>query len=411
MPVELPGLENCVACGLCLPRCPTYRLTRDEAESPRGRIAFMRALAHQTLPRETAVMSHLEHCLVCRACEKVCPSYVPYGQLMEATQSLLAAHNPSARPWRGLQTWLLDRCIVHPRRLRWLGKFLYGYQRSGVQKLLRKTRVLALLGAKNADALIPQLYPAPSPAKTYPATGTRKGTVALFTGCVAGFLDVRTRFAAVRLLNALGYDVHLPPSQGCCGALHLRTGESGKAQDLMRRNLVAFSGECDAIITTASGCGALLREYSTHISSENANVFSKRIVDISQFLANADWGPVRLKPLPQRVAVHDPCTLVNVLRQEQAPYALLKKIPRVQVVVLPENEFCCGGAGAYPLAQPDMAQRLRTDKIRQLQATAPDILVTSNIGCALQLDAGVREAGLAVEVMHPVTLLERQLET
>jgi glycolate oxidase iron-sulfur subunit len=329
---------------------------------------------------------------------------------MDATRSFIAGRKPLMGLGR-LQAWLLDRYITHPARSQWLGKILYGYQRSGLQWLLRKSGALTLLGAGHADALIPRLDYAKPLTGIHPARGARKGTVALFTGCVAGFLDVGTQLAAVRLLNALGYDVHVPPTQGCCGALHLHAGDSGKSRDFMHRNLAAFSGELDAIITTASGCGALLREYPAHVSGEVASTFSKRVADISQFLVNADWSQVRLKPLTQRVAVHDPCTLANAMRQEQGPYTLLKKIPQARVTALPENEFCCGGAGTYPLTQPHMAKRLREEKIRLLRTVAPDILVTSNIGCALQLGTGVREAGLRMEVIHPVVLLERQLET
>ncbi len=369
----------------------------------------MHALARHELPPDATTLSHLEHCLVCRACENACPSFVPYGQLMDATQNLLATRRTAAgwkRLWRAL---LLDGLIARPRRLQRAGKLLYGYQRSGLQWLLRNSGLLALSGLGTAEALIPPLFPVTPAAEFYPASAARQGVVGLFTGCVAGFLDSRTRDAAIRLLNVLGYDVHLPSSQGCCGALHLRAGETGKAHRLMQRNLAAFSRKLDAIVTTASGCGALLREYPTHIPGEAAGVFSGRIVDISRFLADADWSRVRLKPLSQRVAVHDPCTLRNVLRQEQAPYALLKKIPEADIVALPENNFCCGGAGAYPVTQPALAERLRADKIRLLRETAPDILVTSNIGCALQLGAGLRAAGLPVEVLHPVVLLARQM--
>jgi glycolate oxidase iron-sulfur subunit len=247
-------------------------------------------------------------------------------------------------------------------------------------------------------------------AEFHPAAGERKGAVTLFTGCVASVFDNLTQQAAIRLLNALGYDVRVPASQGCCGALHLRVGETEKAQGLMRRNLEAFAEKNLPIITTASGCGALLREYDRHVADNDANLFADRVIDIGQFLAQADWQHLRLKPLPRRVAVHDPCTLTNVLKQERAPHVLLKRIPEAEIVALPENNMCCGGAGAYPLTQPDMARRLRQDKIRHLREMAPDILVTSNIGCALQLGAGIRDTGLDIEVLHPVALLERQLE-
>ncbi len=407
----LHGTELCVACGLCLPHCPTYRLTRDEAESPRGRIALLRALAHNDLPISATAEAHLQHCLACRACEKVCPSHVPYGQLVDAAWALLETHRPATGLHRRSRAILLDRVITVPARLRRIGRLLYWYQRSGLQRLLRVSGLLSLFGIGKTEAMLPKLSPAMPAAEFHPAAGERKGAVTLFTGCVASVFDNLTQQATIRLLNALGYDVRVPASQGCCGALHLRAGEIGKAQDMMRRNIEGFSEKNLPIITTASGCGALLREYDRHIVGNEAGSFSDRVTDIGQFLAQADWQHLRLKPLPRRVAVHDPCTLTNVLKQERAPHVLLKRIPEAEIVALPENNVCCGGAGAYPLTQPDMARRLRQDKIRHLREMAPDILVTSNIGCALQLGAGIRDTGLDIEVLHPVALLERQLET
>jgi len=406
----LPGTELCVACGLCLPYCPTYRLTLDEAESPRGRIALMRALAHNDLPLSAAAEAHLQHCLACRACEKVCPSHVPYGQLVDAAWSLLEMRRPATGLHRRSRAILLDRVMTDPASLRRIGRLLYWYQRSGLQRLLRASGLLSLFGIGKTEAMLPKLSPAMPAAEFRPATGERKGAVTLFTGCVAGVFDNLTQQATIRLLNALGYDVRVPASQGCCGALHLRAGEIGRAQDLMRRNIEVFSEKNLPIITTASGCGALLREYDRHVADNEAGSFSDRVIDISQFLMQADWRHLRLKPLPRRVAVHNPCTLANVLKQDQAPYALLKRIPGAEIVALPENNVCCGGAGAYPLTQPDMARRLRQDKIRHLREMAPDILVTSNIGCTLQLGAGVRDAVLGIEVLHPVVLLERQIQ-
>ena len=177
----------------------------------------------------------------------------------------------------------------------------------------------------------------------------------------------------------------------------------------MRRNLGAFGTTAEAILTTASGCGAALHEYGIHLSDSVAGSFGGRVMDISEFLARADWSRLTLRPLPERIAVHDPCTLANVLRQEKAPYALLKMIPQAEIVPLPENSLCCGGAGTYPLTQPEMAARLRADKLRHINSMMPAVLATSNIGCALHLAAGLREAGLDIEVAHPVALIARQV--
>ena len=369
----------------------------------------MRALAQSNLAPSAKLEQHLQHCLVCRACEKACPSYVPYGQLIDAARALTATRRSAT--YAGVPVLrFLDWLISGPGRLFRAGKLLYYYQRSGMQHLLRTSGLLRLTGIGKLDALLPPLGAPKQLHSFYPAQGTQKGGVSLFIGCIAQIADLKTHAATLRLLNALGYDVHIPAQQTCCGALHLHAGDTETAKRFMRRNLEAFGDATGTVLTTASGCSALLHEYSMHLETSSATAFGARVMDISEFLSHADWSRLSLRPLPKRIAVHDPCTLANVLRREKAPYALLSMIPRVEIVPLPENSLCCGGAGTYPLTQPEMAERLRAAKIRQLKHVKPDILATSNIGCALHLAAGLRETGLDIEVVHPVVLLERQLQ-
>ena len=216
--------------------------------------------------------------------------------------------------------------------------------------------------------------------------------------------------ATIRLLTRLGYEVQVPPAQGCCGALHLHDGQTAKATDLMRRNLAAFANESDTIVSVSSGCATMLGEYEKYMDDETAKKFSGRVMDISQFLAGLDWPEdIAFGPLPRRIAVHNPCTLTHVLRQEENPCKLLKRIPGAEIIPLPENNVCCGAAGTYHMTQAPIAEQLRAPKIGHLQRLAPDFLVTSNSGCATFLAAGLREAGLTIEIMHPVVLLEKQL--
>ena len=402
---------NCVACGLCLPRCPTYHLLRDEAESPRGRISLMQALARGDLALNEKMETHLAHCLACRACESACPSNVAYGRLIDSTRALIEIRRVRS-PW---QNWLrrtVFGLLEQPKKLERLGRLLRLYQRSGLQRTLRKTGMLGLLGLGKLDAALPELSDRTSFQAFYPAQTKRIGQVALLTGCVASLADSATLNASVRLLTLLGYDVHLPPDQACCGALHQHHGEPEKAATLMRRNIRAFAADqMDAVISTASGCGAMLREYPVCLPGDTgAQSFAHKVQDISQFLAGIPWpSSLRLRPLHKRVAVHDPCSLVNVLRQEDKPYALLNRIPEIEMAPLPDNHQCCGAAGTYHLSHPELAQRLRADKIEHLRRLAPAILATSNFGCAMYLAAGLRESGLEIEVVHPVVLLERQV--
>lgn len=404
---------KCVACGLCLPHCPTYNLLHDEAESPRGRLSLMLALAKNDLPLSAKLESHLARCLDCRACEKVCPSYVAYGRALDSARAVIASQRAtSVRPVNrsvALIQWLVEK----PARMRLLGKLLRLYQGTGLQWLLRKSHGLRLVGLNRLDAAVPKLQARKTFAEICPAENKPKGRIALFTGCQASLADQEILAASIRLLNRLGYEVQLPPEQGCCGALHLHGGQTAKAAELMRRNIAAFATGGDAIVSVASGCAATLCEYGKYLEDDkSAEKFSGRIRDINQFLADAVWPEnVTFHPLPVRIAVHDPCTMTNVLRQEDRIYALLGKIPGAEIIPLPENKICCGAAGTYHLTQAPIAERLRAPKIDHLGRLAPDILVTSNPGCAGFLAAGLREAGQVIEVMHPVTLLEKQLKT
>jgi glycolate dehydrogenase iron-sulfur subunit len=304
--------------------------------------------------------------------------------------------------------WLAEK-IYRPRML---GKILRLYQLSGLQRLLRASRVLRIFGFSELDANLTLLQPQKPIAETHPAQGEPRGRVVIFSGCLTPLTDQQTLGSSIRLLNRLGYAVHVPPDQGCCGALHLHNGGAEKAREFMLRNIQAFSGSTNYVLCAASGCTATLREYANYLDDkEIADQFSGRVKDINQFLAGIAWPEnISFRPLAKRIAVHDPCSLTNVLRQPDKPYALLARIPGAEIIPLPENSLCCGAAGTYHLTQSGIARELRMPKIAHLQKLAPDILVTSNSGCAMFLAAGIREAGLAIEVMHPIVLLEKQME-
>lgn len=405
----LKQTDRCVKCGLCLPHCPTYRKTQDEGESPRGRVALIEGLANGQLALSPRLEAHLSSCLGCRACENVCPSEVPYGEIIDAGLALVEQQ----RHAKSHRLRLMDVFITHKSRLRLASQVLRFYQDSGLRSLARASGLLKLTGLAPLDALLPPLPPAPAWQAYYPPQGEQRGTVALFTGCVAEVMDTTTLNATIQLLGACGYAVHVPRAQVCCGALHQHNGAPQQAQQLARQNLAAFSAlKVDTIISSASGCGAQLTEYHKIINDNgNAPNFATHVHDISEFLARITWPEnIRFAPLDTRVAVHDPCSLRNVLHQQTHPYTLLRKIPGIDLIELPGNTQCCGAAGTNMITHPALASALRNDKLAALDNSGAQILVTSNIGCALHMLAGLRERSKNIEVLHPVTLLARQLQ-
>lgn len=400
---------------MCSPHCPTYAISQDENESPRGRISLISALLKNQIPFDERLAEHLDHCLECRACEHYCPSGVPFGAIMDETRNLLEPQRPPSLS-RRRQGWALATIPEKPRLQRML-RWLRRYQRWGIQSAMRTSGLLRLLDLAKVEALLP---PIPAPAswqEYYPPRPPARGNVALFTGCLNDSLGKKGLESAIQILNVLGYGVIVPAEQGCCGALHRHSGHSQKAHQLAVHNLKIFASlEIEAVLHTATGCTTALAEYADlpdlpEAMRDAAQRFAAKVADINHFLLQVEWpSGVHCRPLPQRVAVHTPCSQVHVLRQGSASVRLLQRIPSLEPVPLPDNERCCGGAGGYLLTQPEWAARLRETKIDHLAKLGADIVVTSNIGCALQLRAGLQARGMDIKICHPVELLAQQLE-
>ena len=389
---------RCVSCGLCLPHCPTYRKTLSEADSPRGRIALMQGVLEQRIPANERFLAHIDLCLTCRACESVCPNNVEYGRLINGVRGIVEKSRQRGVLQRWVRHVLVDGVVTKPSVMRLAGGALRVWQAT-----LGKGGWLMRSSPMRFATNLPKLKPQPVWKEVYPATGKMRGEVGLFLGCVARVTDVDTLRATIFVLNRLGYTVHVPPRQGCCGAMHVSLGEPEKALLLEEENIQAFAGvKVDALISTVTGCGTALKDYPQS--------FSGKVKDISEFLADAEgWGGVELMPLETVVAVHDHCLMRNVLHCQDMPYDLLRRIPGTTVVPLARNAQCCGAAGTYFLTQPEMATSLLADKIEVVKASGAQILATSNIGCAMHLAVGLKAAGVEIEVLHPITLLARQM--
>lgn len=402
---------RCVACGLCLPHCPTYRKSLNEADSPRGRIMLMSAVMDGVLPANRHFMAHLDQCLTCLACESVCPNNVAYGRLVGQVRGViepLRHRTPLAR----LLRWIaLDGVVSSGSGVVFAARVLRIWEVLGGRGLLRlmgRFRILPRLSGWSEQ--MPSRIAVSSWQASYPAVGQERFKVALFLGCVARALDNETLRATVYVLNRLGCRVDVPDGQNCCGALHLGQGDLDKVKALALGNMEAFStANWDAVIITATGCGAVLREYP-QLTGEKTRQFSSRVAEIGEFLSADDvWRGVEVQTLNEKIAVHEPCSLRNVLHGQPALYRLLGRIPGAELMELSGNDQCCGAGGAYQLLQPEMSALLLADKVAAMKESGASIIASSNFGCAQHLAAGARRAGLDVEVVHPIVLLARQM--
>ncbi|HNO75885.1 MAG TPA: (Fe-S)-binding protein [Nitrosomonas mobilis] len=420
----LAEANQCVACGLCLPHCPTYRLTMSEADSPRGRIALMSGVAMNRIPMNDRFIQHMDRCLTCRACESVCPSQVAYGQLIDTarvmirrkkiyqgddvTETLAATQRAPDKTKDRLRTFLEQQLIAKPSRFDVLRPWVRLLVKSGVLAGLLRLKFFkrnALL--QSQWFLTVRNLPGYRWQQCYPAKGMFRGEVGLFLGCVARISDSETLLSSIRLLTQLGYTVHVPKTQTCCGALHQHSGRVEEAVNFAECNQQAFSSlNIQAIISTASGCGAQLLGHAEQGRVDGSPV---PVLDISQFLARQNWSEIKFNSLRKKVLVHEPCTLRNVLHAADLNYSLLALIPELEVRPLEGNDQCCGAAGTYFLDQPKFAEALLDSKVTALKAAEANYLVTANIGCALHIGNGLLKKGINMEVLHPVTLLARQM--
>jgi glycolate oxidase iron-sulfur subunit len=399
-------LARCVHCGLCLPNCPTYLLTGYEAESPRGRVHLIQAYNAGRIQANDAYQQHLELCLVCRNCETVCPSGVPFGRIMEAGRAQLYREKQLSAGQRLFRRLAFKELLPHPRRLRAVFGALLVYQRSGLQRLVRASGLLPRpLG--EAERLLPHLPPPFLPrVEVYPAEGQTRYRVGMLTGCVMPFVYGPVHAATLRVLRHNGCEVHIPRDQVCCGALNVHGGERDTLRELARQNIRAFLGRgLDAIIVNSAGCGSTMKEYGHLVDDAEAEQFAKLTRDVTEFLAQIELAPPRRR-VQRVVTLQESCHLVHAQKIKAAPRQILAQIPGLELRDMAHPDLCCGSAGLYMLTEADTSARLLDGKMDEIAATGASTLVTANPGCMMQLDKGLRQAGLRGEVRHVVELLD-----
>ncbi len=434
-------LRSCIHCGLCLAACPTYRTLRLEPGSPRGRVYLMRGLSESRIEPSHPLLEHLDQCLGCRACETACPAGVPYGRLLEVSRGQFERRARERSHARRLGQWALTRLVPDRAAMHRAADLMRLMQNPAFEAFMRSRAARALLPdfAVRGWRMIPPLLPrreralerlatalppgarmeARADALVFHPAGVAKARTAFFTSCVMEVMFPRIDQQAVRLLVLAGCEVTVPRGQCCCGALQAHAGMRRLAKDLARANVRAFDpGNYDFVVNDSAGCGAALRGSGELLRDDPlagpAARFAARVRDIAEALDQVGLpAPVvalrsaRDPDRPLRVGYHDPCHLAHAQRVRVEPRALLRRLPGVELVDLPNSDWCCGSAGVYDLTHPAMSDAQLAQKVDAIAAIAPEVVVASNPGCAMHMARGAAERGLDVRIVHLVELLAR----
>jgi glycolate oxidase iron-sulfur subunit len=405
-------------CGLCLPTCPTYAATKLERNSPRGRISLMRAIADGRLEPTKEFAQEMYFCLGCLACMTACPAGVNYAELFENARAEAEASGVLNSPKRNfIRGFTVKWLFMDMGRLQLLGRALRLYQQLGLQSLVRWSGVLNLFPKRlrELEAMTPSIQPEFSAeliAPVTPAVGERKYRVAMLIGCAQDLIFSDINRDTVEVLARNGCEVIMPPDQECCGSLHAHNGELGLAQQLARKAIRQIPPEqFDAIITNAGGCGSHLKHYAKLLEHdpayrERALLWDAKVKDIHEWLVQIGvQAPTIHQAPPQTVTYHESCHLCHGQKITSQPRQILKAIPNLKLVELPESAWCCGSAGIYNIIQPEMADELLQRKLTHIRTTGARVVATGNPGCLLQIINGAKQRKMPLRVVHPITLL------
>jgi len=413
--LEEDKLLACIHCGLCLEACPTYVITGNENDGPRGRLYLMRAVAEGRLEdTSSAFATHIDRCLGCRACEQVCPAGVEYGQLLEASHAVLLESQPKSDFANRVLRIVLRKIWLSPRRLRFFFAASRLFRDSGLARLLLKMRLARLISprAEFGLALLESSRPVFIAKPTEKSNPTGEN-VLLFAGCVGEGLFARVNRATERVLRANNLNVSTPPDQVCCGALHAHAGDLEGARKLARKNIEAFDSNAP-IITNAGGCGAMLTTYGHLFANDNdlaqrAASFSARVRDVSQQLATSRMRSAP-SPIETPVTYDTSCHLMYGQGSGEASERMLRTVIGDNFVALNGSERCCGAAGIYNLMQPEMSQRVLKEKLDHVHETHASVLATGNPGCQMHIGAGACLSEMKLRVCHPIELVDQAYE-
>ena len=408
-------MYKCVHCGFCLQACPTYLETGLETESPRGRIALMKAVNEGRIGITPDVYRHWDLCIQCRACEAACPSGVPYGNLIEAVNSRVEQIRSRSLPARLAGRLALNVILPRQRRLELLALGLRLYQKGGFQWVVRKTRILSALapGLAELEMSAPTISKRRLRARgqVIPADGAARARAAMFSGCIMPLMHGPQMDAAMRVLARNGCEVEVTKGQACCGAIHSHVGDLQRARNLARQNIDAFENrDVDALVVASAGCGARMKEYGHLLRddpdyAERAERFGQTVKDIHEFLVDLPFTPPTGR-IHKRVTYQDSCHLANAQRITSPPRTMLTSIPGIEFVEMERSNICCGAGGTYTITEREFSLRVLDSKMQRVRETDAELLATANPGCVLQLQYGAKRHGLPVQVKYVTDILD-----
>ncbi len=417
-PPQQELIDACVHCGFCLSTCPSYRVIGKEMDSPRGRIYLMNGINKGEASFAEATIQHFDSCLGCLACVSTCPSGVQYDKLISATRHQVQRNQPRTPEEKGIR-WLIFNLFPYPERLRVLFIPLYFYQKLGLQKMVRLTKLLPKVSPQldAMESVLPEITInsfQDNFLEITPSQGKKRYRVGVILGCVQRLFFSSVNQATVRVLTANGCEVVIPKTQGCCAALPEHQGETAQAQTLARQMIDSFAGtNVDAIIINAAGCGHTLKEYGHILADdpeyrEKAKEFASKVKDIQEFLAEvgltAKLSPITEKPLT--IVYQDACHLIHGQRISLQPRQLLQQIPKITLREPLDAALCCGSAGVYNMLQPEVAEELGQQKVANLLNTGAELIASSNPGCSLQIKKHLGLEGKEIPLRHPIELLD-----
>ncbi len=410
-------IDDCVHCGFCLPTCPTYALWGEEMDSPRGRIYLMDLVGEGAASFDETLVGHFDTCLGCMACVTACPSGVQYDKLIESMRPQI--ERQYSRRWgdRAFRRAIFA-LFPYPRRLRLAALGGVVYQRSGLARLVRRGSLLDRLPARlrALESLMPPVTLrdlVSRPPERVPAVGTARRRVAVLTGCVQQVFFSEVNAATIRTLAAEGCEVLVPREQACCGALSMHTGREPEAVVRARRTIATFEAyDVDAVVVNVAGCGSAMKDYGTLLRDDpawagRAAAFAAKVRDVTEVLAELEPQAPR-HPIAARVAYHDACHLGHAQRVRAQPRSVLRGIPDLTVVDIPDAELCCGSAGVFNLLEPEAAEELGRRKVENVRSVRPDAIATANPGCLLQIRRHLGEEA-RLPLFHPVQLVDASI--